>query len=44
MHETGLSEPMHWDTSEGWDRMGGGRGGLGWGMHVYSWLICVDVW
>ena len=41
MHETGYSKPMHWDKPEGWDGEGGGRG---WGTHVHTWLIQVNVW
>ena len=26
MHETGHSNPMHWDNPEGWDEEGGGSG------------------
>ena len=44
MHETGRSGPVHWDDPEGWDGEGGGRGGLGWGTHVYPWPIHVNVW
>ena len=31
MHETGHSEPLHWDNPKGWNGEGGGRwdGGLG---------------
>jgi len=25
MHETGHSEPVHWENPEGWDGKGGGR-------------------
>ena len=35
MHETGRSEPMHWDTPEGWDGEGGGRGVQD-GEHMYT--------
>ena len=38
MHETGHSEPVHWDIPEGWDGQGGG-GGSGWGAHAHPWLI-----
>ena len=39
MHETGHSEPVHWDNPEGWDGEGGGRGfGMG-----DTWLIHVNV-
>ena len=37
MHDTGL---VHWDNPEGWYGEVGGRGGSGWGTHVYH----VDVW
>ena len=40
MHETGRSGLVHWDDPEGWD----GEGGSGWGRHVHSWLIHVNVW
>ena len=44
MHETGHSEPVHWDNQEGWNGEGGGRrvldGGhmytCGWSMSVYG--------
>ena len=35
MHETGHSEPVHWDDPEGWDGEGGGRGVQD-GEHVYT--------
>ena len=44
MRETGCSGLVHWDDPEGWD---GGRrweGRLGWGTHVHSWQIQVNVW
>ena len=48
MHETGWSGLVHWKDPEGWDREGGGMGGLdggsGWGTYVRPWLIHVDVW
>ena len=53
MHETGHSEPVHWDNPEGWGGKGSGRGfgmgreeggGLGWGTHVHPWPIHVNVW
>ena len=31
------------EDSEGFGREGGGRGGLGWGIHVNPWLITVNV-
>ena len=42
MHETGHSEPVHWDNPEGWDGEVGG--GSGWGTYVHPWLIYVNVW
>ena len=44
MHETGHSNLVHWDNSEGWDREGGGKrvqdGGHiythGWFMSMYD--------
>ena len=44
MHEAGCSGLVHWDDPEGWDGEGGGKGGPGWGTHVYPWLIHVNVW
>ena len=45
MHDTGFSGLVHWDDPEGWYGEGGGLGGCsGWGTHVYSWQIHVDVW
>ena len=35
---------MHWEEQEGSGRVGGGRGGSGWGIHVYPRLIHVNVW
>ena len=35
MHETGRSEPVHWDNPEGWDGEGGGTGVQD-GGHVYT--------
>ena len=35
MHDTGCSEPVHWDDSEGWDGEGGGRGFQD-GEHMYT--------
>ena len=40
MYETGCSGLVHWDDPEGWD----GEGGSGWGTHVHSWLIYMNVW
>ena len=44
MHETGHSEPVHWDNPEGWDGDGGGRGVWDRGTHGHLWLIHVNVW
>ena len=44
MHETGHSEPVHWDHPEGWDGEGGGRGVWDGGTHVHPWLIHVNLW
>ena len=43
MHEAEHSKLVHWDNPEGWNGEGSGRwqGGLGWGTHVYPWLIHV---
>ena len=35
---------MHWEDPEESGGEGGGRGGLGWGIHVTPWLIHVNVW
>ena len=35
MHDTGCSEHVHWDDSEGWDGEGGGRGVQD-GKHIYT--------
>jgi len=35
MHETGHSEPVHWDNPEGWDGEGAGRGVQD-GEHMYT--------
>ena len=34
---------VHWEDLEGSGGEGGGGGGLGWGIHVYPWLIHVNV-
>ena len=44
MHETGHSEPVHWDHPEGWDGEGSGRGVWDGGTHVHPWLIHVNLW
>ena len=44
MHDTRCSGLVHWDDPEGWYGEEGGRGGSGWGTHVYTWWIHVDVW
>ena len=43
MRETGHSGPVYWDHPEGWDGEGGGGGASGWGTHIHSWLIHVNV-
>ena len=35
MHETGCSEPVHWDDPEEWDEEGDGRGVQD-GEHMYT--------
>jgi len=42
MHETGCSGLVHWDDPEGWG-WGERWGASGWGTHVHSWLIHVNV-
>ena len=44
MHDTGCSGLVHWDDPEGWDGEGLWEGGSGWGTHVHSWQIHVNVW
>ena len=44
MHEIQRSMLVRWDSPEGWDGEGGGKGGSGWGKHVHPWLIHVTVW
>ena len=44
MHDTGCLGLVYWDGPEGWDGEEGGRGGSGWGTHVHSWWIQVNVW
>ena len=41
MHEIGL---VHWDDPEGWDGGVWWEEGSGWGTHVHSGLIHVNVW
>ena len=43
MHDTGCLGLVHWDDPKGWDGEGGGRGDSGWGTHVHSWRIQVNV-
>ena len=43
VHETGRSGLEHWDDPKRWDGEGGGRGGSGWGTHVYPWQIHVNL-
>ena len=42
-YNTGCSGLVHWDDPEGWDGEGWG-GGSGWGTHVHTWWIHVNVW
>ena len=42
MHDTGCSGLVHWDDPEGWDGEGGAL--LGWGAHVHTWRIHVNIW
>ena len=44
MHEAGHSKPVLWDNPEGLGGEGVGRRVQDGGIHVYSWLIHVDVW
>ena len=43
MHETGRSNPVHWDHPKDgmWREV---EGSSGWGKHVHPWLIHVHVW
>ena len=43
MHEAGRSKLVLWDSPEGWDGEGCGRGVQDGGTHVHPWLIHVDV-
>ena len=43
MHETGPSGSVHWDDPEGWDGEGVSGGCSGWGTHVHTWLIPVNI-
>ena len=45
MHEIGHSEPVHWDSPEGWDGEEGGRrawDGVGGHMYIHGWFMSVD--
>ena len=44
MQDTGCLRLVHWDDPEGCDGEGGERGCSGWGTHVHSWQIEVNVW
>lgn len=49
MHEAGSSKLALWDNPGGWGAEGGvwegGSGGVQNGVvHVYLWLIAIDVW
>ena len=42
MHETGQSNRVHWDSPEGWDGEGGGRGAQDGGhMYTHGWFMSV---
>ena len=43
MQDTGCLRLVHWDDPEGCDGEGGERGCSGWGTHVHSWQIEVNV-
>ena len=44
MHETGHSNPVHWDNPEEWDGEEGGRGVWDWGhMYTYGWFMSMHV-
>ena len=44
MHEAGHPKLVLWDNPEGWSEKKGGRRIQIGGIHVYPWLIHVDVW
>ena len=44
MHETGHPKLVLWDNSEERGEEGGGRGVQHGGIHVYPWLLHIDVW
>ena len=44
IHEAGYPKLVLWDNPEGCSGEGGGRMVQDAGIHVYSWLIHVDVW
>ena len=44
MHETGHSNPVHWNNPEGWDGEAGEKGFQDAGKHVHPWLIHVNAW
>ena len=44
MHEAGHPKLVLWDSPEGWDGEGCGRGVQDGGTHVHPWLIHVDIW
>ena len=43
MHETGCSEPVHWDDPEEWDEEGDGRGVQD-GEHMYTHGWCMSMY
>ena len=44
MQDIGCLGLVHWDNPEKWYGEGGVKGGSGWGTHIHSWRIHVDVW
>ena len=44
MYEAGHSNTVLWDNTEGWGGEGRGREAQDWVVHVYPWLIHVNVW
>ena len=44
VHEAGHPKLVLWDNPEGWSEERGGRRVQDGGIHVYLWLIHVNVW
>ena len=44
MHEAGHSKSVLWDNPEGWGGEGSGSRVQDREIHVYLWVIHVDVW